>query len=139
MMLKKVLGILLISLFIVVGNLHAQTASFNFSASAHPVAGWTNVHGNPASALCSGTSNGITVSSVALTNWAPYPGGSAAYDGSGADNGTFFPAAVMANHWFQYNGSLAGYNAAVPQLILSGLNKDSLYTIKMTGSDKVGI
>jgi len=140
MMLKKALGILLMSLFVVAGGLQAQTASFNFSAGPHTVAGWTNVYGNPANAVCSGTSGGITVSSVAPGNWVPFSGdGNSSYDGGGADNGTFFPAAVMANHWFQYGNFLPQYNAAIPQLILSGLNKDSVYTIKMTGSDKVGI
>jgi len=139
MNMKRIIWLLMVLVGACSGRLSAQTVSFNFSAGPHAVSGWTNVYGNPASAVCSATSGGITVSSVSMPNWSPYPPTSASYDGGGADNGTFFPAAVMANHWFQYNGYLAGYNAAVPQLILSGLNKDSVYTIKMTGSDKVGI
>jgi len=134
MTLKKALSVLLMTLFIVVGKLQAQTASFNFSSGPQPVSGWTNVYGNPSTAVITGTSNGITVSSVAINNWVPYSNGHCDVDGGGAPNGTFFPAAVMANFWFQCNGNLAGYNALVPQLKLSGLNKDSLYTIKMTSS-----
>ena len=135
MTLKKALSVLLMTLFIVVGKLQAQTASFNFSSAPQPVSGWTNVYGSPASAVRTGTSYGITVTSVATTNWVPTSNGiSSALDGGGAANGTFFPAAVMANFWFQVNGSLSGYNALVPQLKLSGLNKDSLYTIRMTTS-----
>ncbi|WP_431213459.1 Ig-like domain-containing protein [Puia sp. P3] len=134
MTLKKALGLLLISLSIVVGRLQAQSASFNFSSGPQPVSGWTNVYGNPAGAVCTGSSNGITLTSVATANWVPYSNGLSAVDGGGQANGTFFPAAVMANFWFQCNGSLAGYNALVPQLKLSGLSKDSLYTIKMTTS-----
>jgi len=111
-----------------------QTASFNFSAGSQPVAGWTNVSGDPATAVRTATDpSGITVSSIATANWAPLSG-SCAYDGLGASGGTFFPAAVMLNHWFQYSGALANYNAAVPQLLISGLNKDSVYTVKMAGS-----
>jgi len=138
MTLKKALGALLLCLSIVVGKLQAQTASFNFSLTAHPVSGWTNVFGNPAAAVCSATSGGITVSSVATGNWSPFSGG-CSYDGGGASGGTFFPAAVMANQWFQYSSFYAQYNALLPQLMISGLNKDSVYTIKMTGSDTVNL
>ncbi|MBS1602093.1 MAG: hypothetical protein JST42_05445 [Bacteroidetes bacterium] len=138
MMPKKALGVLLLSLFIVAGRLHGQTASFNFSLNPVTVPGWTNVYGSPGSAVCSGTSNGITVSSVAPGNWAVYNGdNSTSFNGGGADNGTFFPAAVMANDWYQYSAYYAQYNALLPQLVLTGLNKDSVYTIKMTGSNKL--
>ncbi len=40
----------------------------------------------------------------------------------------------MSNHWFQYSSFYGQYNALIPQLLLSGLNKDSVYTIRMTGS-----
>ena len=45
----------------------------------------------------------------------------------------------MAAHWFQYSATLANYNATVPQLIISGLNKDSLYTIKISSSNITGV
>ncbi|MBN9381984.1 MAG: hypothetical protein J0H74_14550 [Chitinophagaceae bacterium] len=117
-------------------RLKAQvTASFNFSQGPQNVSGWINLHGNPASAPITGTdpSTGITVSSIAAANWASYTGNSTA-DAGGATGGTFFPAAVMLNHWFQYSDFYGAYNSLVPQLEISGLNKDSVYTLKMTGS-----
>jgi len=74
---------------------------------------------------------------VATANWSPYVG-ACAHDSNGVSNGTFFPAAVMYNNWFQYSTTLANYNAAVPQFIISGLNVDSVYTIKMSGSSTSG-
>jgi Bacterial Ig domain len=44
----------------------------------------------------------------------------------------------MSDSWIQYNGAannLALYNELVPQLQLSGLNPDSTYTLRMTGSN----
>jgi hypothetical protein len=118
-------------------QLKAQTVSFNFTATAVTVSGWTNVVGDPSTAVRNVTSHGITVSSVAMANWSPQTG-VAANNGVGTGGGTYFPAQVMSNVWFQYNGAsrnLALYNAALPQLTLSGLNKDSTYTLKMSGSD----
>ena len=36
--------------------------------------------------------------------------------------------------WYQYSAYFSVYNAAIPQLIIGGLNPDSVYTIKMTCS-----
>ena len=126
---KRLLWIFAALLFASTGKLQAQTVSFNFSKASQPVQGWVNVFGIPNAAVCTGTSSGITVSSVSPGNWLAFQGTS--FDGGGAANGTFFPAGVMLNHWYQYGST---YNALTPQLLLSGLNKDSLYTIKMTGS-----
>jgi len=129
---------LAITLFISVNCIqlvHAQSsASFNFSAaSTTPISGWVNISGDPSTGIRSGSSGSITISSVSMANWAPIPGTGSAFNGVGASPGVFFPTAVMANHWFQYS-ILGGYNAAVPQLQIGGLDKDSVYTIKMTGS-----
>jgi len=134
-MIKKISTLALFS-FLCFGRLAAQqTSRFNFTAAAVSVSGWSNVSGDPATAVRSATdaATGISITSISTANWAPL-NGAAAYNGGGMTNGTFFPAAVMANHWFQYNASLASYNAAIPQLIISGLNKDSVYTVSMTGS-----
>jgi hypothetical protein len=129
---KKI--ITLFGLLIALIRLQAQTTtSFNFSSSSHTVSGWTNIAGDPSTGVRSGSSGGITVSSIATANWVPIPGTGSAFDGVGASGGTFFPSGVMSNHWFQYS-NLGEYNAAVPQLQISGLNKDSVYTVKMTGS-----
>jgi len=120
----------------------AQTASFNFSLNPQSVSGWVNAHGDPSDTLITATApSGISVSSVGATNWSriAYTSDPCAYDGGGATGGTFFPAAVMLDHWFQYGTSTAAYNALLPQVIISGLNVDSVYTIKMTGSFVLGI
>jgi len=112
----------------------AQTsASFNFSLAAHTVSGWVNVAGDPSTAVRTGVSGSVHVSSVATANWAPY-NSAAAYDGGGMSGTSFFPSTVMANMWFQYSSYYASYNAAVPQLEISGLSLDSVYTLQMSVS-----
>jgi hypothetical protein len=138
---KKIYWILLLSTCCFNSRLRAQIASFNFSAAAVSVTGWTNLHGNPAAATITATAAGITVSSIGSTHWSPYTTDSSAYNGLGAYPGTYFPSGVMSNAWFQYNGSsrnLANYNAAIPQLKLTGLNSDSTYILRMSGSNTKG-
>ena len=133
---KKILGILLLTGTL--GRLQAQIVSFNFSAGSHTATGWVNVAGDPSTAVRTATdpTSGISISSVATGNWVQ-SSGSCAADGSGAWPGTFFPY-MMSNDWFQGNGSgrnLALYNALMPQLMISGLNADSTYILRMTGSN----
>jgi len=139
---RKVYWILLLTAICATSSLQAQIASFNFSAAAVSVTGWTNLHGNPAgTAAITATANGVTVSSIGGSHWEPYTTDSSAYNGLGAYPGTYFPATVMSNDWFQYNGSyrnLANYNAALPQLKVSGLNPDSTYILRMSGSNTKG-
>src|ERR1700742_3485601 len=66
----------------------AQTASFNFSLNTQTVSGWTNVHGDPSTAVRTGTSSSITVSSLLTANWAPF-NSAAAFDGGAASGGSF--------------------------------------------------
>jgi Bacterial Ig domain len=137
---RKVYWIFFLSTCCATSRLRAQTVSFNFSNASHPVSGWINVAGDPSSAVLTGTDavSGIGVSSVATANWSPF--GNCSYDGGGSSGPSpFFPTAVLANHWFNYNGYYAGYNALMPQLVLSGLNIDSVYTLKMTGSFQVNV
>ena len=130
---KIVAAILLVSGYGLSPANAQTTASFNFSAATHTVSGWVNVAGDPSVSVVTGVSGSVHVSSVATANWAPY-NSIAAYDGGGASGGTFFPSAVMANMWFQYSSYYASYNAALPQLELSGLSIDSVYTLQMTVS-----
>src|SRR5690349_21767695 len=121
----------------------AQTVNFNFSDSPNVVSGWINVHGDPSLAVITATdvSTGISINSVATANWVQYARTNSAYDGGGMTNGTYFPAAVMLDQWFQYNPAGSGtayYNEAIPQLIVSGLNPDSVYTIKISSSMALG-
>ena len=129
---KRLFSILLVILSST-GAVMAQSAKFNFSATTATVSGWTNVTGDPSVAVVSASSSGITLSSIATANWVPFNGGSA-FNAVGENTGnTYFPGGVLYNHWFQY-GSDAEYNAAVPQLLISGLSPDSTYTIIMAGS-----
>lgn len=131
--LKRRCLLFLVLLAIGLGS-QAQTANFNFSRSSQPVSGWINVAGDPVAAVVTGVdpATGITVSSAGMANWAAL-NGTCSWDGAGATGGVFFPASVMRNHWFQY-GFYSAYNATLPQLVVSGLNPDSVYTFKMTGS-----
>ncbi|HWB94695.1 MAG TPA: Ig-like domain-containing protein, partial [Puia sp.] len=122
------------------GGTLAQTVSFNFSLGSRPVSGWINAAGDPAAGVitASDPTSGIALSSVATANWSPYT--NCAYDGGGASgSGSFFPTAVLANHWFNYSAFYGAYNALMPQIVISGLNVDSVYTFKMTGSFVVGV
>jgi hypothetical protein len=137
---KKIYWILLLTAICVTSQLRAQIASFNFSATAVSVTGWTNVYGNPAGSggPITATAGGITVSSVGATNWSANSSGSSAYNNGGAASGTYFPAVVMTESWIQYNGTgnnQALYNALMPQLAVSGLNPDSTYILRMSGSN----
>jgi len=122
-------------------HVQAQIASFNFSAGAEVVSGWTNVAGDPHTAVRTATDpSGISISSVSTANWSPTSEGICAYNGNGGYPGVYFPAGVMVADWMQYNGpgyNLALYNALMPQLVLSGLNKDSNYILRMSGSDNL--
>jgi hypothetical protein len=113
------------------------TTSFNFSRAPQPVSGWVNVVGDPSTAaspiVATDPVTGYSISSVGSANWVGVNGG-ASFDGGGADGGTFFPAAVMKNHWFQGSDYYALYDSSKPQFIISGLNTDSVYTLRMTGS-----
>ena len=133
---KRLFGVLILLAVASSNRLMAQTVSFNFSAGAQPVSGWINVAGNPAAAVITATdpTSGIKISSVAAANWSPF-GTSSCYDGGGASGpNPFFPNAVLANHWFNYSNYYAAYNALMPQFAITGLNIDSVYTLKMTGS-----
>jgi hypothetical protein len=135
---KKGYWILLLTIICTTSHLQAQIASFNFSATANVVTGWTNVAGDPYSGAQTATAGGITISSVSPANWSPNSNNNCAINGFGASSGTYFPAAVMSDSWIQYNGSandLALYNALLPQLELTGLNADSTYILRMTGSN----
>jgi len=140
---KNTICLVVVITFWALTRLQAQTVSFSFSAGAHTTSGWINVHGDPSLAVITGSdaTTGITISSVATTNWYPYSNTDAAYDGGGVNTDGFFPGTVLINHWFQYNpntATYANYNQAVPQLIISGLKLDSAYTLKMSASNTTG-
>ncbi len=118
------------------GRVMAQSASFNFSSGSQPITGWTNVAGDPSKAVRTATaSSGITISSGSTANWTPDANGNSAYDGGGEAAAGFFAAAVMSNAWYQYGTTAASVvNSSQPQLIITGLHPDSIYTVRMSGS-----
>jgi hypothetical protein len=133
---RRLLWLLVLLIAAGMNRLMAQIASFSF-AGPSTVPGWTNVSGDPALAVQTAPAGGIILSSVSTANWSPNGDGNSAFDYGGASGGGYFPSAVMANSWIQYNGTgynLALYNAAVPQIELTGLNPDSTYILRMTGS-----
>ncbi|HEV2479522.1 MAG TPA: Ig-like domain-containing protein [Puia sp.] len=135
---KRVLTLLLLVFIAGIFRSTAQIVSFSFSGTPTTVSGWTNLPGDPHSGAQTATAAGITVSSISAANWVPNTVPSNVYDYGGNADATYFPAAVMANTWLQWNGNsdnLALYNASVPQLQLSGLNPDSTYILRMSGSD----
>jgi hypothetical protein len=128
---KKRPILLLLVLTLNLTRVTAQSASFNFTASPHTLSGWTNVAGDPSLAVLTVTDpSGITVNSVATANWSQY-GDQASYDGLGENVNGFFPGAVLVNHWYNYDNV---YNAAQPQLAITGLSRGRLYSLKMSGS-----
>ncbi len=136
--LKKATFLLTAILLTLAAQVQAQIAAFNFSASSNSVSGWTNVAGDPALGVQTATAGGITLSSVSVANWSPNGSGNSAYNYGGPSSATYFPTLVMMDSWIQYNGSgnnLALYNALVPQIKLTGLNPDSTYILRMSGSN----
>ena len=134
---KRVLLLLMIAIIGLTTPLQAQIASFSF-AGPSTVSGWTNVSGDPHLGVQTATAGSITLSSVSVANWSPNSSGNCAYNNGGSGSGTYFPAIIMQNSWIQYNGTgnnLALYNALVPQIALSGLNPDSTYILRMSGSN----
>jgi hypothetical protein len=128
------------------GHLEAQVqplVNFQFTANptsweGGPIPGWINVQGDPSVAVITVTDpiSHITISSVATTNWYSADGGCAEDRYGDSVGPTYFPPLIMIDQWYQYStGSQAQYNALVPQLQLSGLNKDSSYILRMTSSD----
>jgi hypothetical protein len=135
---KRLLSCLLLLALAGMQRSMAQIASFSF-AGPDSAPGWTNVSGDPALGVQTATAGGITLSSVAQANWSPNSNGNCAYNFGGATGASYFPAAVMGNSWIQYNGTgynLALYSASTPQIELTGLNADSTYILRMSGSNQ---
>jgi hypothetical protein len=133
-------GIWLLLLIIGFTRLSAQNVvsfrfSFNPPSSSDFVAGWIPLSGDPSQAVitASDPTTGISISSVNTANWFPN-GDVCAGDGIGVVNASYFPWPILGSGWMQQGGAQAQFNAAVPQLIISGLNPDSLYYIKMSSS-----
>ena len=130
-------------IFLVFGasRLSAQTVvSFYFSfsppTSSGIVAGWINLHGDPSVNVLTATDpvTGISISSIGTANWFPN-GDASAGDGIGVPNASYFPWPILGSSWMQQGTTTQSqFNAAVPQLEISGLSPDSVYYIRMSSS-----
>ena len=121
-------------------RLSAQTVvSFRFTngtiSSSDYLPNWIDVHGDPSDSVITATDavTGISISSINTANWFGNGDGCSA-DGIGVAGATYFPGSIMGCAWTQAGGTQAQFNAAVPQLLISGLNPDSVYYIRMSSS-----
>lgn len=109
-------------------------AQFNFNNTAQSVTDWTDVSGNPNTAIRTATypGTGVGVTSVATARWSPFGNTSTNTGGETTANPTFiFPSTVVASYWFTYQNILTGAN---PNLKLTGLSTSGIYTIQILGS-----
>jgi Bacterial Ig domain len=136
---KRALWIALLISLGVTSRLQAQIVSFNLSDNPATVSGWVNVAGDPSYDVLTVTdpTSHITITTVSTSNWVQWDS-SCANDGCGDWPGTYFPSQVWSNVWDNGTGNpdgLANYNALVPQFVISGLNPDSTYILRMGGSN----
>lgn len=117
-----------------------QVAKFSFSNTSKTCFGWTNIFGNPATGVKTGTDagSGITFTSVATANYTP--NGSSSFDGNGTQSGTFFNDCSGTSNAIMYNGwvNASAYDHTKPQVQLGNLNPSYTYTIQLTGSTTGG-
>jgi hypothetical protein len=122
----------------------AGTARFAFTNATTGISGWNELAGAPHAAVISKTdaATGITVSSVATSQWNPanYGTPTSSFNG-GVANGTVQPAAVVKANWFNYN---AAYGATVNGVVqkdniaVAGLNPTHKYKLQMGASRASG-
>ncbi len=119
-------------------------AKFAFTNAATGISGWNEVAGAPHAAVISkkDASTGITVSSVATSQWNPANYGTltSSFNG-GVANGSVQPAAVVKANWFNYNAAYGSSINGVVQkdnIALSGLNPTHKYKLQMGASRASG-
>jgi hypothetical protein len=121
------------------GSVGPQSAYFNFSNTAVNISGWTNMAGSPGTNVVSATHpSGISLSSVASSNWVPYSGYTSSNGNGFSAAGFFGDANVSANNWYQYGDPQALFDSTRPQFQATGLVPGTSYTIKMSGSNSLG-
>jgi hypothetical protein len=104
-------------------------ARFNFNSSAQSVVGWTDVSGNPGSAVVTATDpGGIGVSSVSTTKWSLYIGATSSNTGGESAGNTKFPSNVMVSRWYMY--STRSILEADANIQLTGLNPAKTYKLE---------
>lgn len=114
------------------------TAQFFFSSTAKTCSGWTNLNGNPITAIRSTTDpSGITITSVATANYTG-SGGVAAFDALGTQAFSVSPfnacggttSAIMYNSYI----NIQAFDSTKAQLRFGGLDPTRLYTITASGA-----
>lgn len=104
--------------------------------TANEVAGWTHMRGDPSLSVITatgGNSNTITLSSVAtdISHWNPF--GASTGPNTGITTATVpnYAIGVNSEAWFNINYP---FDVNLPQIIVSGLNPSSTYTVTMSGN-----
>lgn len=121
-------------------------ARVHFSLGAYSVSTYNNLTGNPHSSIRSmslnditGAATGWSITTIATANWGQFSGTTATDGIAGVTGGTFLDGAtivVYQNSMFNYGTtSPATYDAAKPQLRITGLDISKDYTVKITGCD----
>lgn len=113
---------------------------FSFSLTAKTLTGWTNVFGDPHTAIKTAT-GGLTgwgLTTIATANYVP--NGACAFDGNGTQAGTFFSDGAGSASAVMNNGYVNGgaYDHTKPQFEISGLDNTKSYNIRLTGSTNGG-
>lgn len=107
-------------------------ARFNFNETAQSVSGWTDVSGNPHTAIRTATgTNGVSVSSLSTAQWGAFSS-ITAHNTNGEPGGTYFNSTVMQSFWLNYSFSWA--SSTDNNLRVSGLTSGQLYSFKISGS-----
>lgn len=120
----------------------SKISTFFFSATSKTCAGNNNVFGDPHTGVRSATDavTGIGINTVATNRWIE-PGGTAAFDNLGVQNGTFLigcNGTVNALMYSSYVDTMH-YNHALNQLEVTGLDPAKTYEFKITGSSQNGV
>ncbi len=107
-------------------------AQFNFNITAQNITGWTDVSGNPHTAVRSATypvtNIGINSVGTATTLWSPFAGSTGSQTGGETAGNTKFPSGVMGSYWFSY--STRTISEADAHIQITGLNPAKTYKLE---------
>lgn len=121
-----------------------DTGRFVFSLTSYsPPSGFTDVFGDPATGIRTGTSGVMSFSTIATANWPPFTGPTCAFDAFGFLTGSTvigFPDPILGHAFFtisftgghQADSTTLGFGT--PQYQITGLSNTKTYTVKATAS-----
>jgi len=119
----------------ITGSYPDTVAKFFFTKSGSAVSGWVRMNGDPLTSVLTGTTNGITVSTVATGDsyWNDNAvGESSGYVASSGAN-LMFPGMVNSGWYFNALGT-----PVAPNMTISGLNPSGTYEIYIS-SNREGV